>query len=79
MHRTATPHPILNGRAPAPAVPARPAGKPWPLRDAAAFLSISERHLATLCADGRVRSIKIGARRLVPDEEVARVAREGTG
>lgn len=70
-------HPLLNGR-PSEA-PARPDGAPWPMRDAAAFLSISERTLATLVADGRVRSIKVGGRRLVPDDELKRVAREGTG
>jgi hypothetical protein len=79
MNRTAT-HPLLtNGRASAPAGPARPPGSPWSLRDAAAFWGVSERHVAGLVAEDKVRSIKIGARRLIPDDEVRRVAREGTG
>ncbi len=76
MNRTTT-HPLLNGRTTAPTPPARPAGAPWSLRDAAAFLSVSERHLAGLVAEGKVRSIKLGARRLVADDELRRVAREG--
>jgi excisionase family DNA binding protein len=73
--------PSLNGRHPPadPKLPARPPGAPWSLRDAAAWLGISERHLAALCADGRVRSIKIGCRRLIPSDELERVGREGTG
>ena len=72
----------LNGR---PLVPAqgdkpaaRPAGAPWPMRDAASYWAVSERHVAALVAAGKVRSIKIGGRRLIPDDEVMRVAREGT-
>jgi excisionase family DNA binding protein len=57
--------------------PARPPGSPWPLDDAAAFLSVSARHLLRLADLGKVRTIRIGRRRLVPDAEVHRLAREG--
>ena len=81
MNRTATPHPLLNGR-PLPAqpkAPARPEGAPWSLRDAAAYWGVSERHVAGLAAANKIRTIRIGCRRLVPADEVARVAREGAG
>lgn len=58
-------------------VPHRPPGAPWSLRDAAAFLGISERHLANLIAEGKVRSIKFGDRRLIPANELERLAAEG--
>jgi excisionase family DNA binding protein len=70
----------LNGRASLAESkrPARPDGAPWSLRDAASFLGVSERHAAGLAAAGKIRTIKIGARRLVPDDEVRRVACQGT-
>ena len=55
----------------------RPAGSPWPIADAAAFLTISGRHLHRLLDAGKVRSVRLGRRRLIPDSEVQRLAREG--
>jgi excisionase family DNA binding protein len=55
----------------------RPDGAPWELPAAAAFLSVSARHLQRQIAAGRLRSVTIGRRRLVPDAEVQRLAREG--
>ena len=72
------PLPNGHGSSAAPDAPARPEGKPWSLRAAAAFWGVSERHVAHLVATSRVRSITIGRRRLLPDDEVKRVAREGT-
>lgn len=70
MHTFVTP-------APAPA-PDREPGSPWPLDLAAEFLAISKRHLMRLVDDGKVRSIKIGSRRFIPDAEVRRVASSGS-
>lgn len=57
--------------------PTRPAGAPWPISDAAAFLTISERHLHRLLDAGKVRSLRIGRRRLIPDSEVQRLSTHG--
>ena len=57
--------------------PSRPPGSPWPIPDAAAFLTISQRHLHRLLDAGKVRSVRLGRRRLIPDAEVLRLAREG--
>jgi len=57
--------------------PPRPPGSPWSLPDAATYLTISERHLHRLLDAGRVKSITIGRRRLIPDDEVQKVARQG--
>ena len=59
-----------------PATP-RPPGAPWSVPEAAKFLTISERHLYRLIDAGKVRAVRIGRRRLVPDPEVQRLAREG--
>jgi excisionase family DNA binding protein len=59
-----------------PATP-RPPGAPWPVPDAAKFLAISKRHLCRLIDAGKVRSLRIGRRRLIPDAEVQRLARAG--
>lgn len=75
-------HPLLNGRAgtpPGARSDGHPPGAPWSLPDAAGYLGICPRTLATLVADGTVRSILIKRRRLIPDAEVARVATQGTG
>lgn len=63
----------------APAAPpaARPPGSPWPVADAARFLSVSERHLFRQIDAGRVKSILIGRRRLIADAEVRRLAADG--
>ena len=60
-----------------PAGAARPPGAPWTITDAAAFLTISERHLSRLLNASLVRSVRLGRRRLIPDDEVRRIAREG--
>jgi hypothetical protein len=38
---------------------------------------VSERHVAGLAAAGKIKTIRIGARRLVPDAEVRRVSEQG--
>jgi excisionase family DNA binding protein len=60
-----------------PPTPSRPPGAPWSVRDAAAFLTVSARHLHRLIDAGKVRSVRLGRRKLVPDSEVQRLAREG--
>jgi len=60
----------------APSTP-RPAGAPWSIPAAAAFLCISPRHLSRLLDAGKVKSVRLGRRRLIPDAEVQRLAREG--
>ena len=57
--------------------PPRQTGAPWSLRDAAEFLTVSERHLVRLIEDGNVVSFKLGRRRLIADAEVRRVAEGG--
>lgn len=59
-------------------VPApRPAGAPWPIPEAAAFLAVSERHLYRLIDARKLTAVRLGRRRLVPDAEVQRLARAG--
>jgi excisionase family DNA binding protein len=60
-----------------PILPARTPGSPWPIPEAAAFLTVSERHLYRLLDARKVRSVRLGRRRLIPDDEVRRLAREG--
>jgi excisionase family DNA binding protein len=60
-----------------PTPPARTPGSPWPIPEAATFLTISERHLYRLLDAGKVRSVRLGRRRLIPDAEVQRLARAG--
>jgi excisionase family DNA binding protein len=55
----------------------RPAGAPWPIPDAAGYLAVSTRHLIRLIDAGKVRSIRLGRRVLIPDAEVRRIAAEG--
>ncbi|VTR95489.1 dna binding excisionase family domain protein : Uncultured bacterium genome assembly Metasoil_fosmids_resub OS=uncultured bacterium PE=4 SV=1 [Gemmata massiliana] len=50
---------------------------PWPLDAAAAYLQISARHLHRLLGANKVRSVRLGRRRLIPDAEVQRLARDG--
>jgi len=40
---------------------------------------VSDRHLRNLAERGQLRLVKLGRRRLVPREELERLAREGTG
>lgn len=55
----------------------RTPGAPWPIPDAAEFLSVSARHLQRLMDSRKVQSISFGRRRLIADGEVQRLAREG--
>lgn len=57
--------------------PARAPGSPWSINDAAQFLHVSTRHLHRLLDANKVRSLRLGRRRLLPDAEVQRLAREG--
>lgn len=59
-----------------PPTPAE-AGGPWSIPDAAGFLRISQRHLYRLLDANKVRSVRLGRRRLIPGHEVQRLAREG--
>ena len=52
-------------------------GGPWSIPDAAEFLGVSERHLYRLLDANKVRSVRIGRRRLIPDAEVQRLAANG--
>jgi len=61
---------------PTPAA-SRPPGAPWPIPDAASYLTVSPRHLFRLIDAGRVKSILLGRRRLIADAEVRRLAAEG--
>lgn len=61
----------------AEAVPSRSAGSPWSVPDAALFWGISARTAWRLIDSGKVKSIRIAGRVLIPDSEVQRVAKEG--
>lgn len=60
-----------------PVPDSHPPGAPWWVADAARYLGVSERHVRRLADDGRVKTIRIGRRLLLPDSEVARLAAEG--
>lgn len=81
---SATRPPLLNGRPPAaPDAPqdladTRP-GAPWDVIDVAEYLGISERTLRALIADGTVQCIRFGRRVKISDQEVRRLATQGTG
>jgi len=45
--------------------------------EAAAALSLSQRYVAMLVRAGRIRSVRVGRRRLIPVGEIERIAREG--
>jgi excisionase family DNA binding protein len=53
------------------------AGAPWPFADCASYLSVSLRHLIRLADANKVKTIRFGRRRLIPDSEVQRLATEG--
>lgn len=57
--------------------PDRQAGQPWSLIDAAGFLGVSKRTIEKLVQDGRLKTIKVLGRRLVPDIELRRIAECG--
>lgn len=44
----------------------------WDVRGAAEQLSLSERYVRQLIADGRLRALKVGARTIVLDTELQR-------
>ncbi len=56
---------------------ARPPGSPWPFDTAAGYLAVSVRHLMRLADMNRVKTIRLGRRRLIPDAEIQRLASEG--
>jgi len=58
-------------------LPPHPPGSPWSIPDAALFLTVSTRHIHRLIDAGKVRSVRLGRRKLIPDSEVQRLAREG--
>ena len=47
-------------------------------KEAAYQLSISRSHLYDLMTEGLIRSVYIGARRVIPTAEIDRLMREGT-
>ena len=64
------------------APPAAPAhapdySRPWPVVVAAEHLGVSARTLDRARVAGQVRTITIGRRRLIPGDEVRRLAAEG--
>jgi excisionase family DNA binding protein len=58
-------------------IASHPVGAPWPFADAAKHLNISLRTLIRLADAGRIRSIRFGRRRLIPAQELERIASEG--
>jgi excisionase family DNA binding protein len=67
----------MTATTPTPTPPSRAPGSPWSIQDAAQFLHVSTRHIHRLLDAGKVRSLRLGRRRLIPDAEVQRLAREG--
>lgn len=57
--------------------PTRPPGAPWSIADAAAFLGVSVLHLHRLLDADKVKSVRIGRRRVIPAAEVERLAQKG--
>ena len=54
-------------------------GAPWGIKDAASYLGVSDRHIWRLIDEGKIKSIRLGTRRvMIPDQEIRRVAQEGT-
>jgi excisionase family DNA binding protein len=60
-----------------PPPPTHTPGAPWSIPETAQFLKVSTRHVHRLIDGGKVRSLKLGRRRLIADAEVQRLAREG--
>jgi excisionase family DNA binding protein len=56
----------------------RQAGAPWSIEAAAEYLGVTTQHLYTLRIAGKIKTIKLGRRRLIPDAELQRLATEGT-
>jgi hypothetical protein len=57
--------------------PAREPGRPWSYAAAAEFLGVCPATVARACRGGRIASVALGRRKLIPDHELRRVAREG--
>ena len=55
----------------------RELGRPWSYAEAADFLGVCPATVARACRNARIKSIAFGRRRLIPDAELRRVAREG--
>lgn len=55
----------------------RQPNQPWSILEASRFLGVSSRHLIRQIELSKVRTIRMGRRRLIPDAEVQRVATEG--
>ena len=62
---------LLNASSP---VPLRRA---YPVQEACLLIGIGKSHLYELIASGKIKSIKIGGRRLIPSNEIDRVSIEG--
>ena len=60
-----------------PALPSRPAGSPWPAKEAASHLRISYRHLLRLIDAGKIKPIRFGRNLMLPAHELERLAKEG--
>jgi excisionase family DNA binding protein len=54
------------------------AGAPWSIADAATYLGVSDRHLKRLISAGKIKQIQIGARKLIADSELRRIAEQGS-
>jgi excisionase family DNA binding protein len=67
----------MNRQNSSPHLTDRPEGAPWPIADAADYLCVSLRHLVRLADAQKVKTIRFGRRRMVPDFEVRRLAAEG--
>jgi excisionase family DNA binding protein len=55
----------------------RPPGAPWSIAEAAVFLRVSQRHLHRLLCANKLKSLRIGRRRLIPASEIDRLAQKG--
>jgi len=60
----------------------RAPGRPWPLREAAAYLGVSERTITRMAEAGKLKLLRISGtggrgRLLVPDQELRRLAEGG--
>ena len=49
----------------------------YSINESCRLLSISRRHFYDLLSEGKIQTVKIGARRVVSREEIERIAREG--
>ena len=55
----------------------REAGKPWELAEVSEFFNVCLATAQRAGRSGRLRTIRVGRRVLVPDDEVRRAAAEG--